>query len=45
MAQRGPRGGTLRIDASDAIIDETMGVLRVKFGWDGTGFIPSVCTC
>ena len=31
MAQR----GRLRIDASDAIIDETIGVLRVKFGWDG----------
>lgn len=31
MAQK----GALRIDASDAIIDETIGVLRVKFGWDG----------
>ena len=29
------RAGTIRIDISDAILDETIRVLRGKFGWDG----------
>jgi hypothetical protein len=29
------RAGRLRIDISDAILDETFGVLRDKFGWEG----------
>lgn len=29
------RMGQLRIDTSDAILDETIGVLREKFKWDG----------
>lgn len=29
------RARSLRIDVSDAIPDETIGVLRDKFGWDG----------
>jgi putative PIN family toxin of toxin-antitoxin system len=29
------RSGLLRIDTSDAILDETIGVLRDKFGWEG----------
>lgn len=29
------RAGIIRIDTSDAILDETIGVLRDKFGWDG----------
>jgi uncharacterized protein len=29
------RAGQLRIDTSDAILDETIGVLRDKFKWDG----------
>jgi putative PIN family toxin of toxin-antitoxin system len=29
------RAGLLRIDTSDAILDETFGVLRDRFGWDG----------
>ena len=27
--------GVIRIDISDAILDETIRVLRDKFGWDG----------
>lgn len=29
------RVGQMRLDISDAILDETIGVLRDKFGWDG----------
>jgi putative PIN family toxin of toxin-antitoxin system len=29
------RSGAIRMDTSDAILAETMGVLRDKFGWDG----------
>ena len=29
------RAGIIRVDTSDAILDETIGVLRDKFGWDG----------
>jgi len=29
------RAGKLRIDASNSILDETIGVLRDKFKWDG----------
>ena len=29
------RASKLRIDTCDAILDETIGVLRDKFGWDG----------
>lgn len=29
------RAGTIRMDTSEAILTETMGVLRDKFGWDG----------
>jgi putative PIN family toxin of toxin-antitoxin system len=29
------RAGQIRIDTSDAILDETMGVLRDKFAWAG----------
>lgn len=29
------RAGSIRVDASDAILDETIGVLRDKFDWDG----------
>lgn len=29
------RAGSIRIDTSEAILAETMGVLRDKFGWDG----------
>src|SRR5437868_128823 len=29
------RAGMVRIDSCDAILDETIGVLRDKFGWDG----------
>jgi putative PIN family toxin of toxin-antitoxin system len=29
------RAGTIRFDTSDAIPDETIGVLRDKFRWDG----------
>ena len=29
------RAGAIRIDTSAAILSETMGVLRDKFGWDG----------
>ncbi len=29
------RAGMIRIDTSDAILDELVGVLRDKFGWDG----------
>ena len=29
------RAGIIRIDTSEAILTETMGVLRDKFGWDG----------
>jgi hypothetical protein len=29
------RLGKMRLDISDAILDETIGVLRDKFGWDG----------
>lgn len=29
------RAGKMRLDASDAILDETIGVLRDKFGWEG----------
>jgi putative PIN family toxin of toxin-antitoxin system len=29
------QAGSLRIDLSDAILDETIRVLRDKFGWDG----------
>jgi uncharacterized protein len=29
------RAGAIRIDTSDVILAETVGVLRDKFGWDG----------
>jgi putative PIN family toxin of toxin-antitoxin system len=29
------RAGKIRLDTSDAILDETTGVLRDKFGWEG----------
>lgn len=29
------RAGGIRIDTSDPILDETIGVLRDKFGWAG----------
>ena len=29
------RSGVIRVDASEAILAETIGVLRDKFGWDG----------
>jgi predicted nucleic acid-binding protein len=29
------RAGIIRLDTSDAILDETIGVLRDKFGWKG----------
>ena len=29
------RAGAIRMDTSEAILAETMGVLRDKFGWDG----------
>lgn len=29
------RAGIIRVDTSDAILNETVGVLRNKFGWDG----------
>jgi len=29
------RAGAIRIDTSDAILAEVIGVLRDKFGWDG----------
>src|ERR1035438_7623898 len=32
---RGIQTGVIRIDISDAILDETIRVLRDKFGWDG----------
>jgi hypothetical protein len=32
---RPARSGVIRVDTSEAILAETMGVLRDKFGWDG----------
>lgn len=29
------RSGAIRVDTSEAILAETIGVLRDKFGWDG----------
>jgi hypothetical protein len=29
------RAGMIRFDTSDAILDESIGVLRDKFHWDG----------
>lgn len=35
------RAGVIRIDVSDAILDELVGVLRDDFAWEAYGLMPS----